>query len=212
MNTKTTTPTLKLYLSLIALLFSLSISSANAQDCGYMQPGNMGTGNMGMMGMGNMGPGNMGMGNMGPGNMGMGNMGPGMMGMGNMGAGNMGMMRNSYMHMLDLTTSQRKSIRDIQKATRTQQFTMHDKLTEYADDLSSLYNEDKPNAKKIGSIYKKIFDLKRQKIELGINTKNKAYDVLTKEQKEKLKEWKSSRMGFGRSQNPQGRGMGRMMQ
>ena len=202
MNTKTTTPTLKLYLSFIALLFSLTISSANAQDCAYMQSGNMGPGNMGM---GNMGPGNMGMGNMGPGNM-------GMMGMGNMGFGNMGMMRNNNMHMLDLTTSQRKSIRDIQKATRTQQFTMHDKLTEYADDLSSLYNEDKPNAKKIGSIYKKIFDLKRQQVELRINTKNKAYDVLTKEQKEKLKEWKSSSMGSGRSQNPQGRGMGRMMQ
>ena len=192
MNTKTTTPILKLYLPLITLLFSLTISSANAQDCGYMQSGNMG-------------PGNMGMGNMGPGNM-------GMMGMGNMGSGNMGMMRNNYMHMLDLTASQRKSIRDIQKATRTQQFTMHDKLTEYADDLSSLYNEDKPNAKKIGSIYKKIFDLKRQQVELRINTKNKAYDVLTKEQKKKLKEWKSSSMGSGRSQNPQGRGMGRMMQ
>jgi len=124
----------------------------------------------------------------------------------------MGMMGINYMHMLDLSESQRKSMRSIKKSTRTQQFALHDKLTEYADELYSLYKKDKPNAKKIGGIYKKIFDIKRQKIELGITTKNKAYDVLTKEQKEKLKEWKSSGMGYRQYRGQQGRGMHRMME
>ena len=75
-----------------------------------------------------------------------------------------------------------------------------------------LYKNDNPNSKKIGCIYKKIFDIKRQKIELGITTKNKAYDVLTKEQKEKLKEWKSSGMGYRQYRGQQGRGMHRMME
>lgn len=137
----------------------------------------------------------------------------GYMGSGHMGSGHMGMgmMGINYMHMLNLSDSQRKSMRNIQKATRTQQFALHDKLTEYADELYSLYEKDKPNAKKIGGIYKKIFDIKRQKIELGITTKNKAYDVLTKEQKEKLKEWKSSGMGYRQYRGQQGRGMHRMM-
>ena len=78
--------------------------------------------------------------------------------------------------------------------------------------MYSLYKKDKPNAKKIGGVYKKIFDIKRQQIELGITTKNKAYDVLSKEQKKKLKEWKSSGMVHHQNRGQQGRGMHRMME
>ena len=114
MNTKTTTPILIFYTLLITLLCSLTISHTFADDsddqrrCGY---GYMGSGHMGYcrMGSGHMGSGHMGMG--------------------------MGMMGNKYMHMLGLSDSQRKSMRSIQKATRTQQFALHDKLTEYADEL-----------------------------------------------------------------------------
>ena len=65
--------------------------------------------------------------------------------------------------------------------------------------------------KKIVSVYKKIFDIKRTQIELGITTKNKVYDVLTDEQKKILKEWKSSPMGY-RQNRGGGRGMRHMMQ
>lgn len=211
MNTKTTTPILIFYTLLITLLCSLTISHTYADDSddqnryGYMGYGQMGPG---YMGSGHMGYGRMGSGYMGSGHMGYGRMGTGHMGMG-MG---MGMMGINYMHMLDLSDSQRKSMRSIQKSTRTQQFALHDKLTEYADELYSLYKKEKPNAKKIGGVYKKIFDIKRQKIELGITTKNKAYDVLTEEQKEKLKEWKSSGMGYRQYRGRQGRGMHRMME
>ena len=192
MNTKTTLSIHRFNFILIILLTSLTIHHANADDkeqYGYMGMGPMGNRHM------NMGP-----------------MGYGHMGMGPMGYGHMGMMGNNYMHMLNLSESQRKSIRNIQKETRTQHLSLHDKLTESTDKLYSLYKEDKPDAKKIGSIYKNIFDVKRQQIELSITTKNKTYDVLTKEQKEKLKEWKASGMGYGRFRNQQGRGMRHMME
>ena len=206
MNTKITTPILIFYTLFITLLCSLTISHTYADD--YDDQNRYGYMGSGHMGYGQMGPGYMGSRHMGYGRMGSGCMGAGHMGMG-MGMGKMGM---NCMHMLDLSDSQRKSMRSIQKATRTQQFALHDKLTEHTDELYSLYKKDKPNAKKIGGIYKKIFDIKRQKIELGITTKNKAYDVLTKEQKEKLKEWKSSGMGYRQYRGQQGRGMHRMME
>lgn len=203
MNATTKTQMLVFYSLLITLLFSLVSTRVSADDSDDQSQ-------YGYMGKGNMGYGHMGFGQMGMGNMGYGHMGN--MGYGHMGSGQMGMMGNNFMHMLDLSNSQRKSVRNIQRETRTQQLTLHDKLTEHSDELYSLYKADKPNAKKIGNIYKKIFDIKRQQIELRITTKNKAYDVLTKEQKEKLKEWKSSGMGYGKFRNPQGRGMRHMMQ
>ena len=127
---------------LITLLSSLVISITHADDSddkrqyGYM--GHMGSGYMGSGHM--MGYGHMGSGPMGYGRMGMGHMGYGRFGMGTMGP--MGM------HMLDLSDSQRKSIRDIHKGTRTQQLALHDELAEHADELHSLYKKDKPNAKK----------------------------------------------------------------
>ena len=201
-----------------AFLAVISFHSASADDnsrpYGYM----MGPGNM--MGYGQMGPGNMGMGygRMYPGHMMGGMMGPGhMMGGAGMGMGGMmgpgNMMGMGYMNMLDLTDSQRKSMRDIHKSMRNQMIALHDNVGEYSDELYTLYREEKPNAKKIGAVYKKIFDIKRQKIELKISTHNKVHDVLTKEQKEKLKQWNMPGMGtppIGRTGMP-GRGM-HMMQ
>lgn len=197
MNASTKTQTLIFHSLLIILLCTFTITRVSADDSDDQRQ-------YGYMGMGHMGSGHMGSGHMGSGYMGSGHMGSGHMGM--------GMMGNNFMHMLDLSDSQRKSIRNIQKETRAQQLTLHDKLTEHADELYSLYKEDKPNAKKIGNIYKKIFDIKRQQIELSITTKNKAYDLLSKEQKEQLKEWKSSGMGYRNFRNQQGRGMRHMMQ
>ena len=201
MSTKTTLSIHRFNFILITLLTSLTIHHANAND--KEQYGYMGN---------HMGMGHMNYGPMGNRHMNMGPMSYAHMGMGPMGYGHMGMMGNNYMHMLNLSESQRKSIRNIQKETRTQHLSLHDKLTESADKLYSLYKADKPDAKKIGSIYKNIFDVKRQQIELSITTKNKTYDILTKEQKETLKEWKASGMGYGRFRNQQGRGMRHMME
>ena len=202
MNTRTISPSLFLTLILLSLLSILAGSTAMADDDdnAYMGMGHMG---MGHMGMGYMGSGHMGMGYMGSGQMGMGYMGSGYMGMGQMGIG-----FHSF-YMLDLSEAQRKSIRNIFKESRTQQFALQDKISDQSDELYSLYKEDKPNPKKISAVYKKIFDTRREQIELGITTRNKAYDALTKEQKDQLKEWKSS--GNRNYQGGQGYGMHHMM-
>ena len=122
-----------------------------------------------------------------------------MMGMNHMGR------YDHYFHMLGLTSSQRKAMRDIQKKNRTERFELKDKINDYSDQLYSLYDQEKPNAKKIGEIYQKIFNIKRQIIELHINIKNQKYDKLTKDQQEKLKELKSNWMGrYDRNSNNSG--------
>jgi Spy/CpxP family protein refolding chaperone len=131
----------------------------------------------------------MGTGHMGTGHMGMGHMGTGHMGMGHMGMGHMGM-HDYHIYRLDLTESQRKSMRNIRKETRAELIELQDKIAEHSDQLYSLYDQDKPDAKKIGEVYQKIFDLKRQIIELQINIKNQQYDKLTKEQRERLKKFR----------------------
>lgn len=192
MNTRTISTSFILSYILLGLLSILAVSNATADD------------DNNYMGMGYMGSGHMGMGYMGSGHMGMGYMGSGHMGMGYMGMG-----FNSF-YMLDLSDAQRTSIRTIFKESRTQQIALQDKISNLSDDLYALYKEDKPNPKKISAVYKKIFDNRREQIELGLTTRNKAYDVLTKEQKEKLREWKSSCMGTGYGRMPH-QGMPHMM-
>ena len=146
--------------------------------------------------------------------MGYGHMGQGHMGYGNMGSCRMGMMGKGYRFLsrLDLSREQRTNIRNIHKDMRSQQFALRDKIAEHKDELHSLYKADKPNAKKIGAVYKKIFDLKQQQIELAITIKNKTYDVLNKKQKEKLKELKSSETDYRSYKGMHGRGMHHMME
>ena len=165
--------------SFIITLLILTLSPIAYADNYYpMMPGNC-------MGMDHMGTGHRGM--------------RSMMGMDHMGK------YGSYFHMLGLTNSQRKAMRDIQRKNRTERIELQDKVTDYSDQLYSLYDQDKPDAKKIGEIYQKIFNLKRQIIELRINTKNQKYDKLTKDQQEKLKELKSNWMGrYDRNSNNSG--------
>ena len=182
--------------SFIITLLILALAPIAYADNYYpMMPGNcmgmdhMGTGQRGMRPM-------MGMDHMGMGHRGMGSM----MGMDHMGK------YGSHFQMLGLTNSQRKAMRDIQRKNRTERIELQDKVTDYSDQLYSLYDQDKPDAKKIGEIYQKIFNLKRQIIELRINTKNQKYDKLTKDQQEKLKELKSNWMGRY-DRNAKNRGM-----
>ena len=144
--------------------------------------------------------------------MGYGHMGYGHMGYGHMGSHRMGMMGMGYgLNHLDLSSKQRATIRDIHKEMRSNQLSLQDKIGELNDELYSLYKKDKPNAKKVGAVYKKIFNLKQQQIELAINTKNKTYDILNKKQKEKFKELKSSPNDCGMHKGMHSRGMHHMM-
>lgn len=167
MNTKTTSTPFILSFVLVTFITLLPISFTHSDDSDDDRSHHRG---MGYMGMGHMG------------------MGSGHMGMGHMGMG----MHENVMYALDLSDQQRDKVRKLYRSTRTQQLTLQDKISDHADKLYSLYKKDKPAAKEISSVYKDIFNLKLKKIELSITTQNKAYDVLTTEQKEKLKTLKSS--------------------
>lgn len=159
-----------------------------------MGPGMMG-GGMGMMGM-------MGSGMMGSGMMDM--MGPGMMG----GAG-MGMMGVGPFAMLDLTNEQRQKIRDIQREQRQKQLQIAGKILEEQAQLDDLYVTDTPDPQKVGAVYGRIAKLQQQQIESQVAASNRMQAVLTKEQKEQLKQLRG---GFAGGYGPgnmmmQGQGM-----
>ncbi len=137
--------------------------------------GMMGMGMMGMMGMGGMG--SFGPGMMGPGMM----MGPAMMGWGALPAMGPGA--------LNLTADQRKKITAIDEGLRKRQWTLMGKMMEQAAQLHQLYQAEKRDPKKIGAAYGKLFDLKRQMIEAAVEAANRKEAVLTKEQRQRLRQW-----------------------
>ncbi len=167
----------------VALWGALAATPAEAQGQtdGYGGMGMMGPGMM--MGGGMMGGGMMGGGMMGGGMMGM---GPGMMG------GGMG-----PMGMLNLTDDQRTKINKIFDDSRKKHRETYGKIEDESVKLRDLYDADTPDAKKIGAVYDKIFDLKREAIVGTIDAHNKARAVLTKEQQEQLRQWRRGGMGMG---------------
>ena len=115
-----------------------------------------------------------------------GQMGPMGSMMGPMMMGPMGsMMGNLYG--LDLNDKQRDQIRDIQRNMRKQHFDLMEKMMETSDKLVDLYDVEKPDADKIGKVYDEIYKIKRQMIQQHIEIRNKIYDILTKEQREKFR-------------------------
>lgn len=173
---------------LAATLLGSACATAMAQGYG-MGPGMMGGGSGYGMGPGMMGGGGPGYG-MGPGMMGDGGYrhgyGPGMMGGGGPGYGmGQGMMwgHGGYWPS-DLTDQQRGRINKIQDDFRKKQWELAGKLQDEYPKLRDLYQADKLDPAAIGNQYKKIFDLRRQMIELTVDMHNRVDDVLTKEQRE----------------------------
>jgi Spy/CpxP family protein refolding chaperone len=157
----------------------MGMSPEEAQKYMENRPGGygpMGMGGMGMMDMmmgrggGMMGPGMMG-------GMGMMGMGPGMMG---------GM---EWYGIADLTDDQRGKLNKIQDEHRKKHWDLMGKVMDESSKLRDLYQEDTLDAKKIGAVYDRIFKLQRESIDASIDARNKANAVLTKEQREKLKQW-----------------------
>ena len=87
---------------------------------------------------------------------------------------------------LDLTAEQKVKIRAIQKDLRAKHWELEDKIDEASDELMGMYKFPKRDPQAIGKVYGKIFDYRRQMIELAVDAGNKAGDVLTTEQ---WKEW-----------------------
>lgn len=173
------TVTAGLLAALIAAVAAAGIVYAHGEDHEYRLPGQgmgygMGPemmGDYGMMGPGMMGGHSM----MGPGITDLPGMGPGRM-YGGPGAG------------LDLSAAQRKEIADIHNGLRKQHWALRGQIIDAQAELFALYADETPDPKKIGAVYGKIFDLKRQMIESAIDARNRHLAVLTAEQREQLRE------------------------
>ena len=213
MNTKQ-----KLVGALAAMALLGTVASASAQQgqpyYGYgMGPGmmggwcpmcGMGPGMMGM-GPGMMGPGMMGMGPRGMWGdwddwddcyMGRGMMGPGMMGPGMMGPGMMG--GYGYGPALDLTEQQQAEIAQIQEDFRKKQSDLAAKMDAEQAKLNEIYYSGKRDPAAIDNQYKKIYDLRRQMIQIQVDAQNRMDAVLTPEQKERLRGYYGGRGGMMR--------------
>ena len=123
--------------------------------------------------------------------------GPGMMG----GYGTMhgpGMMGMGPVWMLNLTDDQRDIIGKLREELRKKQWTTMGQIMDERQKLSELYSADSPDANKVGAIYGKIFDLRRQMIEATIDVRNRMQALLTQEQQTQLDQWRHGwGAGFG---------------
>jgi Spy/CpxP family protein refolding chaperone len=137
---------------------------------------------------------------------GMGHMmgGAGMMGGGMMGMP--GMMMRGY-GMLDLSDKQTDQLIDIQTKLQKDHWQLMGKMIDEQANVRKAWSGDKPDPKKVGAAYAKLFELQRQAIEDRVAAMNKMYDTLTDEQRELLKSGPMGRMGGG-----PGRGRHMMMQ
>ncbi len=115
-----------------------------------------------------------------------------MMGMGQ------GMMGMRAVWMIDLTPDQRTKINKIQDDLRKQHWATMGKIMDEQAKLRDLYAADTLDAKKIGAVYDAISGLRKQMIEAGINAVNGINEVLTKEQREELKQLRRGRYGMRR--------------
>ncbi len=91
---------------------------------------------------------------------------------------------------LNLTDEQMKSMQDAAKAAQAAGLEVMKRIGDEAADLRLLITEATPDAKKIGAVYEKIFDLQRQAIENAITTYNEQISILDPEQ---LKKWNAMR-------------------
>ena len=164
------------------VVLGIAVNFAVAQPApggGYgMGPGMMG--GYGGDGMG-MGPGMMGGYGMGPGMMGGHGMGPGMM-------GDHGGRRGWYAE-LGLTADQRAKIEQIHRDLRTKNWALMGKMMDARYKIADLYDADKLDAAAIKAQYKEIEDLRLQIVDAAVDAHDQVDALLTKEQKEKARQW-----------------------
>ena len=155
---------------------------------GYHMGGGRGAWGPGMMG--GYGPGyGMGPGMMGGYGPGWG-MGPGMMGQGMMGPGMMGFGAGRAMWLPDLTEKQRGELAKIQDETRRKQWEiagkMHDEMAAVRDATAAPGKRDRAAAL---AAFDRMSALRRQRLEIALDTADRVDQVLTPEQREKLRNW-----------------------
>lgn len=181
---------MKIHLQIFRIVMAASLFGAAANLSAAATPAdwqnNMGPGMMGGYGPGyGMGPGMMG--GFGPGYGGMmGGYGPGYgMGSGMMGWGN-------YRD-LNLSADQKSKITQIRQEMRAKQWPLMGEMMDAQDKLQDLYDADKLDSVAIDKQYKVVEDLRRQMVDNMVGAHNRINSILTKEQREKSREWKPGR-------------------
>lgn len=116
--------------------------------------------------------------------------------MGGQGAGMMaGMMMEPDMHLLGavaLSEDQQSKINKISDEFKHNNWATQGLMNDETAKLRDLYEADKRDPVAIGKEYQKVFDLKRQMIESYLETENRIEEILTPEQRAKLKEMRRS--------------------
>jgi Spy/CpxP family protein refolding chaperone len=126
-------------------------------------------------------------------------MGPGMMGGGYGPGAREGGYGPGYgpgpLYSLDLSDSQRDKIEKIRDAERKKHWEIGGKMLEDQNRLRDLYQSDHQDPKKIGAVYGNIAKLQQQMLETHVRANNEVQQVLTKEQREQLKQWQRGAWG-----------------
>ncbi len=127
-------------------------------------------------------------------------MGPGM-GYG-MGPGMMGYMMGS-MHgyamgtgmglgaVLELSDEQREQIRKIHQELRQRHWDVMGEIMDKQNEIGDLYAQETPDPGQVGQAYSELTDLGRQMIEAEVRARNRVREVLTEEQRQRLRRWHS---------------------
>jgi Spy/CpxP family protein refolding chaperone len=155
---------------------------------GYGPGYGMGPGMMGGYGPGyGMGPGMMHGYGMGPGMVG--GDGPGMMGGYGRGYGMGAGMMGRALWSLDLSDAQRSQIAKIQDEVRRKNWDLLGKTLDERVKLREAYFSGKRDRAAILGAYKRIGELRLQRIENGLDAREQLEGVLTKEQRDELRRW-----------------------
>jgi Spy/CpxP family protein refolding chaperone len=151
---------------------------------GWMGPGMMDGHGYGMMGGQGMGPGMMGGYGGGPGMMGGYGMGP--------------------YAMLGLSDDQRNKINKIHDAERKQHWAIMGKMMDVENKQRDLLAHSEPDPKKVGAAYAEMSKLRQQMLETHVQANNDMQKVLTKEQREQLRQWHRGMRGGQGGVGPRG--------
>ena len=101
------------------------------------------------------------------------------------------MMMEPDMHLLgalSLNKEQQSKINKLSDELKHNNWATHGLINDETAKLRDLYEADKRDPVAIGKEYQKVFDLKRQMIETYLETQNRIEEILTPEQRAKMKD------------------------
>lgn len=98
---------------------------------------------------------------------------------------------------LNLSDDQRSKINKLVDDERHQRWSIMGKMLDEQTVLRDLYEQDQPDPKKVGAAYGEIAKLRQQMVELHVQTQNQIEKLLTKEQRDQLRQWRHGGWGPG---------------